>query len=73
MILKNQFDRISKDEGDRFESFSILQLFQESLEYCLPLMCLDTFHVKKYAGVRDDVIISKQQSWIQVAMINHHS
>lgn len=53
-------------KGGRFESESLPELLEHSIGYFLPLGILDTFHVKHYYGVPDDVIIEKRQNWIQV-------
>ncbi len=56
-----------KNADQLFESFDVIDLFYEAVEYCLPLMILDTFHVKKYFGVSDEVIEKKLLDWIQVS------
>jgi len=45
-------------------------ILRETLEYTWPFFILDTFHVKHYEGVPDDVISLKRLNWIQVTLIN---
>ena len=43
-------------------------IVRETLEYAWPFFILDTFHVKHYRDVSDDVIAEKRKDWIQVAL-----
>lgn len=43
-------------------------IIMEAVEYTWPLFILDTFHVKSYQGVTEDVLIEKRKDWIQVCV-----
>lgn len=43
-------------------------IIMEAVEYTWPLFILDTFHVKSYQGVNEDVLIEKRKDWIQVCV-----
>lgn len=55
-----------KNADNMFESFNAAELIWEAVEYCSPLMLLDTFHVKHYAGVTNEVIERKRLDFIQI-------
>ena len=41
-------------------------IVMEAVEYTWPLFILDTFHVKSYVGVSEQVLLEKRKNWIQV-------
>ena len=55
------------DQAGIYDLKSHKDLAIEVLTYGLPFYVLDTFHVKHYATVSDDVILQKRQDWIQVS------
>ena len=59
--------RIEKTGGEYGLVPTHKNILRETLEYTWPFFILDTFHVKHYAGVPDDVINVKRLNWIQVA------
>jgi len=67
-IAKNRLFESYRIKGTSvlFETFPPKQLLAEAFTYCFPLMMLDTFHVKHYFGVTDEVIKEKRTDWIQI-------
>lgn len=57
--------RITKAGGKFIVDEHVVHLLH-AIEYFIPLGLLDTFHVKHYSDVSDDVIAVKREDWIQV-------
>ncbi|XP_076818855.1 putative methylsterol monooxygenase DDB_G0270946 [Clavelina lepadiformis] len=53
--------------GGNYELPTFREILTDMFDYTWPLVILDTFHVKHYAGVPDGVIAEKRTYWIQTS------
>lgn len=59
------FERYKVDKRSHFEGWTYTASVIQALMYVAPLAFLDTFMVKKYAGVDPEIIADKRKDWIQ--------
>ncbi|ESP05589.1 hypothetical protein LOTGIDRAFT_103020 [Lottia gigantea] len=58
-------DKYKIDPSVTYVHQTIMELVGQAVIYLSPLMLMDTFMVKKYAGVEPTIWVEKRQSWIQ--------